>query len=142
MKAAGKSATLPRARQPHQTADRTEALAEILRERRRRIREELGRLFRRLREEDRPAAGDEGDRAVYDLDRELESARVAQLTQVRRRIDDALARHAEGRYGRCVACETEIPAARLRSLPFALYCRDCQQVAEEKSRTALAGPIA
>ena len=142
MKVARRSATLPRALQPHQTSERTEALAEILRERRRRIREELDRLFRRLREEDRPAAGDEGDRAVYALDRELGSARVVQLTQVRRRIDDALTRHAEGRYGRCVGCGTEIPAARLRSLPFALYCRDCQQAAEEKSRTALSGPLA
>ena len=142
MKAAGKSATLPRASQLYQTSVRTEALAEILRERRRRIREEMDRLFRRLREEDRPATGDEGDRAVYGLDRELGSARVAQLTQVRQRIDDALIRHAEGRYGRCVACGAEIPAARLRSLPFALYCRDCQQAAEEKSRAALSGPLA
>jgi DnaK suppressor protein len=142
MKAAGRSATLSRTSQQHHTSERTEALAEILQERRRRIREELERLFRRLREEDRPATGDEGDRAVYGLDRELGSARVDQLTQVRRRIDDALARHAEGRYGRCLACETEIPVARLRALPFALYCRECQQAAEEKSRTALAGPIA
>jgi len=142
MKAAGRYGTQPRASQRHDTPERTEALADILQERRRRIREELGRLFRRLREEDRPTTGDDGDRAIYGLDRELSSARVDQLTQVRRRIDDALARHADGRYGRCLACETEIPVARLRSLPFALYCRECQQAAEEKSRTALAGPIA
>ncbi len=142
MKAAGRYGTQPRASQRYDTPERTEALAEILQERRRRIREELGRLFRRLREEDQPATGDDGDRAIYGFDRELSSARVDQLTQIRRRIDDALARHAEGRYGRCLACETEIPVARLRSLPFALYCRECQQAAEEKSRTALAGPIA
>lgn len=142
MKAAGRYGTQPRASQRHDTPQRIEALADILQERRRRIREELGRLFRRLREEDQPATGDDGDRAIYGFDRELSSARVDQLTQVRRRIDDALARHAEGRYGRCLACETEIPMARLRSLPFSLYCRECQQAAEEKSRTALAGPIA
>ena len=142
MKAAERYGTQSRASQRHDTPQRIEALADILQERRRRIREELERLFRRLREEDRPATGDEGDRAVYSLDRELGSARADQLTKVRRRIDDALARHAEGRYGRCVACEMAIPAARLRSLPFALYCRDCQQAAEEKSRTALAGPLA
>lgn len=47
-------------------------------------------------------------------------------------IDDALSRHAEGRYGRCAACEYEIPVARLQSLPFALYCRKCQEAMERR----------
>lgn len=112
--------------------ERTEALSGILQERRRRILGELGTLFRRLREEGRPDTGDEGDKAVYGFDRELGSARVDQLDQTLRQIDKALARHAEGRYGRCVACNTQILVARLRSLPFALYCRDCQALAEER----------
>lgn len=141
MKLAAKSGIRPRESQRRGTAERAAALTEILHERRRRIQEELDTLFRRLREEERPDTGDEGDQAVYGFDRELGSARVDQLHQTLRQIEDAQARHAEGRYGRCIACETVIPVARLRSLPFALYCRDCQEAAEG-SRAGLVGPIA
>ena len=55
-----------------------------------------------------------------------------QLSQTLRHIDNALAQHAEGRYGRCVICNAQIIVERLRSLPFALYCRDCQALAEER----------
>ncbi len=109
-----------------------DAMAEALQQHRRGIQRELEKIFRRLRENDVPESGDEGEQAAYGFERELGSARVDQLTQVRRQIDDALARHAQGRYGRCVACDVNIPVARLRSLPFALYCRDCQARAEEK----------
>jgi DnaK suppressor protein len=112
--------------------ERGAALTGILRERRRRIQEELGTLFRRLREDERPDAGDEGDQAVYGFDRELGSARLDHLSQRLRQIDNALARHAAGRYGWCIACNTQILVARLRSLPFALYCRDCQALSEER----------
>jgi RNA polymerase-binding transcription factor DksA len=81
---------------------------------------------------ERPETGDEADRAVYGLDRELGSARVDQLNRTLRQIDKALARQAERRHGRCVACSARIRMGRLRSLPFALYCRDCQAMAEEK----------
>lgn len=132
MKPSGRCETRIRESQRHNKFYRTEALTGILQERRRRILGELGTLFRRFREEGRPDTGDEGDQAVYGFDRELGSARLDQLNQTLRQIDKALARHAEGRYGRCVACNTQILVARLRSLPFALYCRDCQALAEER----------
>jgi DnaK suppressor protein len=112
--------------------ERVEALAAILQERRRSIQEELGTLFRRLREEERPDTGDEVDHATYGFNRELGSARLNQLSQTLQQIDNALARHAQGRYGRCIACNAQIVVARLQSLPFALYCRDCQALAEER----------
>jgi len=111
---------------------RAEALREMLEERRRQIRAELETLFRRLREEGRPEAWDEGDRAAYGLSRELGSARVDQLARMLQQIEDALSRHAEGRYGLCAACDGEIPVGRLQSLPFAPYCRDCQETQERR----------
>lgn len=105
----------------------------MLEERSRSIRAELKALSRRLREEERPEVWDEGDRAAYGFGRELGSARVDQLTRMLRQIEDALARHAERRYGYCVQCEGEIPIARLHSLPFALYCRDCQEAEERRA---------
>jgi DnaK suppressor protein len=141
MRAAGGSRIQPRESQHNNLSERTRALAEILRERRRGIQKELERLFSRLREEERPATGDNGDHAIYGFDREIGSARLGQLTHFRRQIDDALARHTEGRYGWCAACDMKIPVARLRSLPFAIYCRDCQAVAEQR-RGVLVGSIA
>lgn len=42
-------------------------------------------------------------------------------------IEDALRRLATGRYGSCADCGRRIPPQRLRAVPFAARCRDCQQ---------------
>lgn len=118
--------------------DRAEALTEALQEYRRRIGEELDKVSRRLREEHSSDAGDTVDRATAGMDGELRSVRVDQLTRTLRQIDVALSRHAAGRYGQCLACGADIPVARLRSLPFAVYCWECQAAAEE-SRLGLVG---
>src|SRR5438034_10885750 len=49
-------------------------------------------------------------------------------------IDEALARLDEGRYGRCESCGSDISDVRLRAMPFALRCRDCEEANEEASR--------
>jgi len=45
-------------------------------------------------------------------------------------IDRALQRIANDDYGTCEACGTEIPRARLRTLPATPFCRDCVARAE------------
>ena len=140
MKHAGKPGMTRREVERRGTSERADALILFLQERRRSAQRELDSLFRRLRGEQRPNAGDEGDRVISWLDRELDSIRASQLSQTLRQIDGALAKHAQGRYARCVACDAAIPVARLRSLPFALYCRDCQEAAEE-SRTSRVSPV-
>jgi DnaK suppressor protein len=37
----------------------------------------------------------------------------------------------EGTYGTCEDCGEEINTERLKVLPFAIYCRDCQEKREE-----------
>jgi DnaK suppressor protein len=49
-------------------------------------------------------------------------------------IDAALQRIAEGRYGICVDCGTEIPVARLRALPATPYCVECAEQHERAAR--------
>jgi DnaK suppressor protein len=44
-----------------------------------------------------------------------------------RGIQGALRRLKTGAYGLCADCGDPIPALRLRALPFAERCRDCQQ---------------
>ena len=53
------------------------------------------------------------------------------------RIDKALDRIDEGRYGLCESCGAEISEARLCAMPFALRCTSCEEqkeAAEEAQR--------
>jgi len=51
-------------------------------------------------------------------------------TRERNQLDEALQRLDEGTYGVCEDCETPIAQGRLRALPFARRCVECQQQAE------------
>jgi DnaK suppressor protein len=110
----------------------SQAVTVMFAEHRRRIQAELSTIFGRLRENGHPENGDDMDQAAFGYDRELGSARVNQLNQMLRQIELAMARHAQSRYGRCGHCNEEIPLARLRSLPFALLCRECQEIKERR----------
>ena len=44
---------------------------------------------------------------------------------------DAISRDREGKYGVCVDCEGRIPIQRLKAIPDALRCIDCQMHYEE-----------
>lgn len=46
------------------------------------------------------------------------------------KIEDALKRLEEGKYGTCERCGKEIDEARLVVLPFATRCKDCQEEEE------------
>jgi DnaK suppressor protein len=49
-------------------------------------------------------------------------------------IDAALSRLERGRYGICEKCKEEIPLERLKAVPFAAYCIDCQKTRNEGRR--------
>jgi DnaK suppressor protein len=46
------------------------------------------------------------------------------------KINDALARLDQGDYGNCFECGEEIAEKRLRALPFAVRCKDCEEAKE------------
>jgi RNA polymerase-binding protein DksA len=60
---------------------------------------------------------------------EEEQERIARLGEAEgaevARIDAALARVADGTYGRCASCGEPIEARRLAANPYALQCADC-----------------
>ncbi|HET7293495.1 MAG TPA: TraR/DksA family transcriptional regulator, partial [Vicinamibacteria bacterium] len=59
------------------------------------------------------------------------SAAIFEITSwTLRDIDSALERLQNGDYGTCSDCGTEIAELRLRALPFADRCRDCQERAD------------
>jgi DnaK suppressor protein len=71
------------------------------------------------------------DQAVDDVTRELHFAVAELRSQTLHRIDEAIERLATPRHGLCDECGTPIDPARLRALPFALSCHDCQRRREE-----------
>jgi DnaK suppressor protein len=58
-------------------------------------------------------------------------------TETLHKIEEALARHAEGTYGYCFECGEEVSEKRLRALPFAVRCKECEEereIAESRDR--------
>jgi DnaK suppressor protein len=96
-------------------------------------REEIARRLQALRlellrREPGVEAEDDVGRSGSELDVDL--AVAAGHARTLRRIDEALRDLDERRYGVCVDCGRAIDPARLRVLPFAARCRDCQAARE------------
>jgi len=70
--------------------------------------------------------GDEMDVAKSMAEVETQARLMERLESRLRDIDAALNRVESGDYGICLNCGEEIPLARLRVIPFAVYCVDCQ----------------
>jgi DnaK suppressor protein len=47
------------------------------------------------------------------------------------RIEEAIQRVDQGVYGTCTNCQIDIRAGRLKAVPWARYCIDCQELAEK-----------
>jgi DnaK suppressor protein len=60
-------------------------------------------------------------------------AAIVEITsRTLRGIECALKRLQRGKYGVCSECGAEIAAVRLRAMPFAERCRDCQELADAR----------
>ena len=70
---------------------------------------------------------DEAESAEVSVQDDVEFALIQMKAETLEKIQDALRRIEEGDYGNCFNCGGEIPEARLRALPFALRCKDCEQ---------------
>ncbi len=72
------------------------------------------------------------EQSVDDLLQEVDFALMEMKSETLRQIDEAIRRLEAGSYGHCVECSREMTAARLKALPFARLCRDCQEQKEER----------
>jgi DnaK suppressor protein len=105
----------------------------MLEDRRREIHDKL----RSLREQipvHAPDVKDAEEQSVDDFVQEVDLALMQMKSETLKKIDEAISRLEEGTYGRCEECNGEIPAARLKALPFAALCRECQEEAESTVR--------
>lgn len=74
---------------------------------------------------------DDGDWSIVDLSQDISLKQLSTHRETLLRIDEALRKLGEGTYGRCEDCEEEISEERLKVLPFAIYCIDCQEKREQ-----------
>jgi len=68
--------------------------------------------------------------AEADIQEDLEFALVQMKSETLNKINDALVRLEQGNYGNCFDCGEEIAQKRLRALPFAVRCKDCEEARE------------
>ena len=77
-----------------------------------------------------PLAGDEADKAVVSNEEELKHLELCRISSSARSIEVALLTIELGRYGVCLRCDQQIPSRRLKVIPSAVLCRECQEAAE------------
>jgi RNA polymerase-binding transcription factor DksA len=73
---------------------------------------------------------------VLPHDDELAAITVDRLARDLKLVDRAIADIDAGRYGVCVECEERIGPKRLKALPFATRCVECQARSERLARVA------
>jgi DnaK suppressor protein len=99
--------------------------------------ETLARVQVLRKEEEEDAAelpADDLDVARSLEDQETEAGLIERCEYQLKAIDAALSRLERGRYGICEKCKEEIPIERLKAVPFAAYCIDCQKQRNERTR--------
>ena len=77
---------------------------------------------------------DAAESSEVDIQGEIGFALIQLKSETLKMIDTALRRIDQGVYGDCFECGREIAEARLRALPFAVRCRDCEAVREAVDR--------
>src|SRR5215831_15902378 len=130
------------AAEPRMSRARYAELKHMLDERRKEIQAEVKGKMRGVREEGTWGGKlnevlDAVESSEADIQEDLEFALIQMKSETLNKIDDAIARLEQGDYGYCFECGEEIAEKRLRALPFAVRCKDCEEareVAEQRER--------
>jgi|GEM_PF-676085 len=113
---------------------RREALRKNLLARRQEVMKEVEELLvNRMSDEYQrrvDSAPDLGDQALLDTERVRDISILEMRNRMREQIDEALVKLEEGTYGLCADCRVEISEKRLRTVPFARRCVECQSKQE------------
>ena len=72
-----------------------------------------------------------------DIQEDIEFALIQMKSETLNKINDALVRLEQGDYGNCFECGEEIAEKRLRALPFAVRCKDCEEAARSPSSASV-----
>jgi DnaK suppressor protein len=95
-----------------------------------RLRDEVYVRIRELRteqeEESEPPAADSMEQARASAEIETHASLIERAEQKLKLFDEAIERVQRGTYGVCADCGDDIALERLKAVPFALYCVNCQ----------------
>lgn len=123
-----------------ETADsRYHGLKTMLEERRRALSVEVQSRLRDARTQNVHERDvlDESETSDVDRQEEIEFTLIQMKTETLDRIATALTKISEGTYGICAECGHGIAELRLRALPFAVRCKDCEEsreIADQRER--------
>jgi len=78
---------------------------------------------------------DEGDRSHFGFEQEISRRRMISCNEKLKRISSALDRLTHASYGICEECGRKISEKRLKAVPFAAYCLECQEALEDGERS-------
>jgi len=113
---------------------RYEELRKILEDRRREIVSEVQEKIKDVRAEGASgmmhSVAEAGETATADIQDDIEFALIQMKAETLQKINEALTRLEEGVFGNCFECGEEISPKRLRALPFAVRCKDCEEARE------------
>jgi DnaK suppressor protein len=113
-------------------SSRYNELKKMLEERRRELLSEVQGKIRDVRAESGKERDvlDQGESSEVDIQEDIEFALIQMKSETLNKINEALRRLDEGTYGNCFECGEEIAEPRLKALPFAVRCKDCEEARE------------
>jgi len=120
------------------TKEQIEEIKDLLVERKGIIERDLKKVFSRYLEDDAEettvvnVAND--DESRVDVGKELSFQVMSRRTDELKKINEAIGRLEDGSYGVCEECGNAIRFERLKAMPFAQLCRNCQQDSERKEK--------
>ena len=119
-------------------SERYQELRRMLEDRRREIMSQVHEKIRDVRTESghgkMSEVFDQGESSEADIQEDIEFALIQMKAETLSKIDEALGRLEEGAYGNCFECGSQISEQRLRALPFAVRCKDCEEARETAAR--------
>jgi RNA polymerase-binding protein DksA len=111
---------------------------ELLLKKREEILDEINNIAKESKKSMKEASGDlsgyayhMADMASDSYDRELSLNIASGEQKIIYEIDEALKRIEEGKYGFCLSCNKKIPSRRLKAVPYAKCCIQCQSKEEK-----------
>ena len=109
-------------------------IKEMLLKKREDLVQEIARRSKANTESAAQDIGDIIDSVSEERTRELDLILTDREKRKLAQIDDAIDRIEENLYGLCEECGVKIPKARLKVLPFAKYCVECQEKNEREEK--------
>lgn len=77
---------------------------------------------------------DIADQALVSIDKSLLETLGQHVVRQLDKIDNALMRMENGKYGTCLSCSKRIGRNRLEAIPYAVLCKDCKSIAEKNKK--------